>query len=388
MGNLAEKPWSRAGVPARLGGGRDERDVRGGLDQLEAAGAARGEPDRLARGLHRELPAAVVDVVDREDILREKLTRNVDYFIDYEAGFITFFNPDRIGPSSTIDMSFEVAPFANLNNDTLLGTRVSQEWGAGKYSVGTTMLYQAGSKLPTVPQITELSKSLLVYEFDTQIKRVKIGDRLIMTLAGEFAQSRQNLNLNQFALIDNMEGIKQEELAPTLAAQWQIASNPSAVPASPSQLSWTSEDVNVLTINPNAQASASESQKVLNFTYGVVAPLTNAGTGDEVSIVYPFSISGVDMSQKTILEVVMLGDSSNNEINFRLGGIDENADGSSILRTEDTNGDGILQAGEASVQVVEHLGGVAAGIVDRRVGRVVHAVDRRDRQGFAVGRSA
>lgn len=276
----------------------------------------------------------------------QKLTRNVDYFIDYEAGFITFFNPDRITPSSTIDMSFEVAPFANLNNDTLLGARVSHEWGPdAKYSVGSTMLYQAGSKSPTVPQITELAKSLLVYEFDAQAKRIKIGDKLIMTLAGEFAQSRQNLNLNQFALVDNMEGIKQEDQAPTLAASWQIASNPGAVPIAPNKLNWFSEDVNILQINPRAQASASESQKVLDFDYGNggAAPLAN---GDEVSIVFPFSVAGVDMSQKTILEVVMLGDNSQNELNFRLGGIDENADGSGVLRTEDVNNDGILQPAE------------------------------------------
>ena len=278
----------------------------------------------------------------------QKLTRNVDYFIDYEAGFITFFNPDRIGPSSTIDMSFEVAPFANLNNDTLLGTRVSHEWGPeGKYSVGSTVLYQAGSKSQTVPQITELAKSLLVYEFDATAKRIKIGSKLIMTLTGEFAQSRQNLNLNDFALIDNMEGIKQEDLAPTLAAQWQIAANPlgGLGPAAPNKLNWISEDVNILAINPRAQASASESQKVLQFQYGNSGanPLAN---GDEVSIVFPFSISGVDMSQKTVLEVVMLGDNSLNELNFRLGGIDENADGSGVLKTEDTNNDGILQPAE------------------------------------------
>ncbi len=272
----------------------------------------------------------------------QKLTRNVDYFIDYEAGFITFFNPDRITSGSTIDMSFEVAPFANLNNDTLLGARVSHEWG-DKYSLGSTMLYQAGAKSPTVPQITELAKSLLVYEFDAQAKRIKIGNKLIVTLAGEFAQSRQNLNLNAFALIDNMEGIKQEEQAPTLASQWQIASNPSGTAAAPDQLTWISEDVNILTINPNAQASANESQKVLQFQYGVGAPLA---ASDEVSIVFPFSVSGIDLSQKTILEVVMLGDGSGNKLNFRLGGIDENADGLGILRTEDTNGDGILQPGE------------------------------------------
>ncbi len=274
----------------------------------------------------------------------QKLTRNVDYFIDYEAGFITFFNPDRITPGSTIDMSFEVAPFANINNDTLLGGRVSHEWGPeGRYSVGTTLLYQAGSKSPTVPQITELARSLLVYEFDAQAKRIRIGDKLIMTLAGEFAQSRQNLNLNPFALIDNMEGIKQEDQAPTLASQWQIASNPVGAPAAPDKLNWISEDVNVLEINPRAQASASESQKVLQFQYGVGTPLAD---GDQVSIVFPFSVSGVDMSQKTILEVVMLGDGNGNELNFRLGGIDENADGSGILRTEDANIDGILQPSE------------------------------------------
>ena len=271
----------------------------------------------------------------------QKLTRNVDYFIDYEAGFVTFFNPDRITPNSTIDMSFEVAPFANINDDTLLGMRVSHEW-AEKYSLGTTVLYQAGSKSPTVPQITELAKSLLVYEFDAQVKRIKIGSRLIMTLAGEFAQSRQNLSLNPYALIDNMEGIKQEEQAPTLASQWQIASNPSAVPTDPSKLTWVSEDFEILRINPRAQANSQETQKVLSVSYD----FSGAGAPQEVSIVYPFSISGIDLSQKTILEVVILGDGSSNEVNFRLGGIDENADGSGILRTEDANLDGILQPAE------------------------------------------
>jgi len=275
----------------------------------------------------------------------QKLTRNVDFFIDYEAGFITFFNPDRIGPSSTIDMSFEVAPFANLNNDTLLGSRVSHEWAGGKYAVGSTILYQAGTKSPTVPQITELAKSLLTYEFDAQAKRFNIGRKLVVTLAGEFAQSRQNMSLNPFALIDNMEGIKQEEQTSTLASQWQIASNPAGVPAAPNKLNWISEDVNILSINPNSQASASESQKVLQFQYGGAgaAPLAN---GEEVSIVFPFSVAGVDLSQKTILEVVMLGDNSLNELNFRIGGVNEDSDGNGSMATEDVNNDGILQPSE------------------------------------------
>ncbi|OGR48264.1 MAG: hypothetical protein A2X37_05610 [Elusimicrobia bacterium GWA2_66_18] len=281
-------------------------------------------------------------VVQSEVVILDgvKLNRNVDYFIDYEAGFITFFNPDRIGPSAQIDIAFEVAPFAGLNNDTLLGARVSHDFNE-HFTLGSTLLYQAGAKSLTVPQINELARSLLVYEFDSQVKKIQIGRRLTVSLAGEFAQSRQNLNLNAFALIDNMEGIKQEDSAPTLASQWQIASNPSAIPADPAKVALVSEDVKVLEINPRAQATSQEVQKVLGLTYD----FSDAET-QEVSIVFPFSVAGLDMSQRSILEVVMLGDDSLNKLNFRLGGIDENADGSGVLRTEDANADGLLQPGE------------------------------------------
>ncbi len=288
-------------------------------------------------------------VVQSEIVLldNQKLNRNVDYFIDYEAGFITFFNPDRIGPNSEINMSFEVAPFAGATgNDSLLGARVSHDFNENT-SIGSTLLYQAGSKAQTVPQITELARSLVVYEFDARVQRWKIGDRLIVSLAGEFAQSRQNLNLNPFALIDNMEGLKQEDSAALITSQWQVASNPSVqtmggVPADPNQFSLINEDVEILKINPNAQANSQETQKTLNFNYD----FSVANSTDQVSIVFPFGIAGVDLSQRTILEVVMLGDGSNNEINFHLGGIAEDADADGVLDTEDTNLDNLLQPSE------------------------------------------
>lgn len=280
----------------------------------------------------------------------QKLNRNVDYFIDYEAGFITFFNPDRILATSEIDITYEVAPFVGATNETLLGGRVSHEFNE-HFALGTTLLYEAGAKAQTVPQVTELAKSLLVYEFDTQVKKIKIGRKLTVTLQGEFAQSRQNLNLNKFALIDNMEGIKQEDSTNMLASSWGIASNPGGVASDPSKISFFSQDINVLTINPNAQAGPSDTQKVLNVSYDF-----SNGASQEMSVVYPFSVSGVDMSQRTILEVVMLGDASANQIDFRLGGVNEDADGTggttlhcadgrTIIgapKTEDTDCTGVL----------------------------------------------
>ena len=281
----------------------------------------------------------------------QKLNRNVDYFIDYEAGFITFFNPDRIMPTSEIDITYEVAAFAGATNDTLLGGRVSYDFNS-HVSLGTTLLYDAGTKSPTVPQITELAKSLLVYEFDSQIKKVKIGKRLTMTLQGEFAQSRQNENLNQFALIDNMEGIKQEDATSLLATSWFIAANPGNTPSDPSKVVWTTENDNILAINPKAQAGANATQQVLDLNYD----FTGAGAPQEVSIVYPFSVSGADFSQRTLLEVQIQGDNGNEPIDFHLGGINEDADGkggttlicangtviTGAPKTEDTDCTGIL----------------------------------------------
>ncbi|MBI5883619.1 MAG: hypothetical protein HZB91_11010 [Elusimicrobia bacterium] len=274
---------------------------------------------------------------------RAKLVRNVDYFIDYDAGFVTFFNEDRIRPDSEISISYEVAPFLGLSNESLLGTRISYDWK--KLSIGSTLLYQSGVKSPSVPTVTELARSLVTYEFDAKLKDIKLLSWLRMTsVAGEFAQSRHNPNLNDYALIDNMEGIKQETMAPTLDSSWKIAANPAGVPSDPTKLQWFPEDVKVLAINPRSEAGSEETQKVLGFKYDFSDPGTQ-----EVSIVYPFSVSGEDFSQKNILELVMLGDASGNELNFHLGGINEDADADGLppdntfRDTEDVNRDGIIQ---------------------------------------------
>ncbi|MDE2491134.1 MAG: hypothetical protein KGM24_09815 [Elusimicrobia bacterium] len=270
-----------------------------------------------------------------------KLSRNVDYFIDYDAGFITFFNPDRILPTSEIDITYEVAPFAGATNDTLLGGRVSYDFNK-TYGLGSTVLYDAGTKSPVVPDVSELAKSLLTYEFDAHGNTIHIGRKLTMTLKGEFAQSRQDLNLNNFALIDNMEGVSQETDVSTLASDWDIASNPSAIPSDPNRLSWASEDVPVLQIYPNAQANSNDTQKVLDLSY-------DFSSTNEESIVYPVSLSGVDLSQDSVLQIVLAGDggaNDGNEVDVHLGGINEDADGSGQLKTEDANANGLLDPGE------------------------------------------
>jgi len=284
----------------------------------------------------------------------QKLTRNVDYFIDYVGGFLTFFNPQRIGTNSEIDITYEVSPFVGANNDTLLGGRIQHDFNE-HFEVGSTILYDAGAKPLTTPQITELAKSLLVYDFDAQVKKLKVGSHLNMSLSAEFAQSRTDPNLNAYAIIDNMEGILQQIPANTAYTSWQIASNPSAIPSDPTQITWFNESVPTLLVNPNSQATSAASTNVLDIQYSM--PLSSP---NEMSIVIPLSNTGIDMSQSSTLQVVMLGDNSGNEINFHLGSINEDADGSGGMtlfcangqvrtgapKTENVDCSGILEPGQ------------------------------------------
>lgn len=297
----------------------------------------------------------------------QKLNRNVDYFIDYDAGFLTFFNPGRLTAQSVIDISYEVSPFAGITNTSLLGSRISYDFNK-HYSVGATVLYQAGVKSPTTPTITELAQSNLVYDMDQKVTDISLGKKFkIKAAAVEIAQSRTDLNLNPFAIIDNMEGVRVEDDASILFTAWQIASNPSGTPSFASDLSWSNVNIPVLTINPRAQANNNQTQQVLSLNYsnfqsapGGTSNPDAGGAGEEVSIVFPFSVSGLDFSQRSILEVVMQGDNSKNLINFHLGGINEDADGTGGLtlncasgqiinnapKTEDLQCTGILAPGE------------------------------------------
>ena len=252
-----------------------------------------------------------------------KINRNEDYFIDYDSGFITFYYPDRIKQDSKIEIVYEVSPFGGIGNQSMVGGRVSYDLSQ-HFSLGSTILYQGGIKSNTVPNITDLTNSMLVYEGDAQVKAINIFG-LRATLGGEVAQSRLNPNLNDNALIDNMEGVKQDDSPSMDANFWQIAANsPSSLygPADPGALAWVSQDVKAQAINPASTSDGSQQVLSVNYDFSV---------SSEVSIVFPLSSTGLDFSQKTALEMVVYGQNSPGtegpQINIHLGQINEDADG-------------------------------------------------------------
>ncbi|OGR62122.1 MAG: hypothetical protein A2X31_03040 [Elusimicrobia bacterium GWB2_63_22] len=249
-----------------------------------------------------------------------RYTRNVDYFIDYESGFITFYYPEKIGQDSKIDITYEVSQYGGTGNQSLVGGRASYDFGS-HFSLGTTLLYQGGIKSNSVPNVSDLVNSMLVYEGDAQLKGMNLlGIRT--SLGGEVAQSKTNPNLNDFALIDNMEGVKQDDSAPLDKNYWVIAANPPGLnrpPADPRAVGWANENVKAREIN--AASSSEGSQQVLTVSY-------DFSISTEVSIAYPLSLTGLDFSQKKTLEMIVYGQGSGGpQLNIHYGQIDEDADG-------------------------------------------------------------
>jgi hypothetical protein len=260
------------------------------------------------------------NIVLQSEVIRvdgKKLGRNEEYFIDYDSGFISFYYPDRIGQDSKIDITYEVSPFGGVGNQSLVGGRISYDFGS-RFSLGSTLLYQGGIKSNTVPQVTDLTNSMLVYEGDAQLKGLNIFG-LRTSLGAEAAQSRLNPNLNDYALIDNMEGVKQDDSPAMDRNYWFIAANPVQAPADPLALDWYNENIKARDIN---SASSSEgTQQVLSIRY-------DFNLSNEVSIVYPLSPTGLDFSNKNLLELVVYGPSDGPEFNVHLGQISEDADNS------------------------------------------------------------
>ena len=293
------------------------------------------------------------NIVLQSEVVRvdgRKLGRNEEYFIDYDSGFITFYYPDRINQESKIEITYEVSPFGGVGNQSMVGGRISYDLSS-HFSLGSTLLYQGGIKASAVPSVTDLTNSMLVYEGDTQLKGLNLLG-LRTTLGAEAAQSRTNPNLNDYALIDNMEGVKQEDSPSLDKNYWFITSNPTLSPAYPLALNWDSESVKSRDINPNATSDGT--QQVLTFNY-------DFNVSSEVSIVYPLSPTGLDFSQKNTLELVVYGAGTGGpQLDVHLGQVSEDADGTggqgfvcssglvltNAPKSEDTNCDDQVSSGE------------------------------------------
>ena len=275
-----------------------------------------------------------------------QLQRNNDYYIDYTSGFITFYKGDQITENSVIDITYDTINGSDSNN-SLIGGRLDYKL-FDKIKLGSTVLKEGWDKPQSVPQVGNYAKDLLIYGADINAKDLQVTDKVAVDFGAEVAKSEKNENVYGYAMIDSMNDANIQVGGSRVFYDWTIASNPNAKPAFLDSVSWDTQELPMLEINPNAIGTYNEKQQVLVINYDFTKPQTvNMGSfseHDEISIVYPLSDSGVDLSDKTSFELTMLGEGSAiaaPELNVTFGNISEYSDSINPL-----NVPGGLAAGE------------------------------------------
>lgn len=290
------------------------------------------------------LRPGIVPQSERVSLDGKLLSRDAEYFIDYDAGIITFFDEGKINENTVIEVAYDYAPFGTNGGSTLVGLR-SELSLTNNIFIGSSFIYDFAPKPAGVPDIRSTPSSLMIGEFDSRVQNVNIpGTPLTMSAGGEYALSDRNPNIMDGgkAIIESMEGIRQEDSASLFRDSWLPGSNPEGVKYYKDDITWNNEEVSRVEINPNvALGIKDERQQVLNIGY-------NLNRSSKLSVVQPLSNTGLDFSKKVYLEAWIYGDGKNADLDVEYGSFSENIDGStiSIPKTEDTNNDGTLNQGE------------------------------------------
>ena len=260
------------------------------------------------------------------------LTRNNDYYIDYTSGFITFYKGDEITENSVIDITYDTTTGSSSNN-SVMGGRLDYKL-FDKIVMGATVLKEGGDKPSTVPQVGSYSKDLLVYGADINGKDIKLADPLSVDFSAEVAKSQKKQNLFGYAMVDSMNETNEQVAGSRVFRDWIIAANPNSKPSFWGAVRWDTQDLPSLEINPHSVSAYNDKQQVLVIDYDFSKAVDAYADHDEVSIVYPLSASGVDLSKKTTFEVTMLGEVGGPKVNFTFGNINEDSDHSGGMTTQ------------------------------------------------------
>ena len=260
------------------------------------------------------------------------LKRNNDYYIDYTSGFITFYKGELITENAVIDITYDTTAGTDTNN-SVIGGRLDYKL-FDKVLMGASIIKEGGDKPSSVPQVGQYSKDLLVYGADINGKDITLAAPLHMDFSLEAAHSEKHQNLYGYAMVDSMNDTSEQVAGSRIFRDWRIAANPSGTDKQNflDAIHWDTQDLPALEINPNSIANYNDKQPVLVLDYDFTQG--EAYGRDEVSIVYPISQSGIDLSEKTSFELTMLGEEGGPQVNFTFGNINEDSDGSGGMITD------------------------------------------------------
>lgn len=301
------------------------------------------------------------------------LKKDVDYYILYETGEITFIDKNLIQPDSDIVIAYEYFPFFQAFPSNLYGARAEYKL-LDNLSIGSTFLFKnANFSSKTIPDARStyqgLSTPYRMYILDGDIKfdlKKEHINRVLSALPfiedsqvpvdfsfqAEMAHSNFNPNIfdknneHGVAMIDNIEGADNIISTSMDINYWFPASRPQAWDISTGERIQIRKS-NITDIDPAPSAGTdvygTTNRKImLQFNYD---NLTNSRWD-----AYRYSIStyGENLNNYSYIEMWVYT-TQPVEIGVDLGIISEDSNGNSILDTEDKKGgrpNGVLETDE------------------------------------------
>jgi hypothetical protein len=229
-----------------------------------------------------------------------RMTRDVDYFIDYDIGIVTFFRPEIIRDDSVIEITYDYSPFGGQGEETLVGLR-NEFYITDNLFVGGSVMFNFAAKPQGVPDLRSTPRSITVLESDFNWKNIKFGDFPIevTNLSAEVAQSIKNPNTADKAIVESFEGAKLEDSANLNRDFWFPSANPEKgnplsspsggayPPGFASELQLSNEDVRITDINPGAPVESSDRVSSLRMDYSLAQSTA-------MSVVHVLSRAGLD----------------------------------------------------------------------------------------------
>ncbi len=279
------------------------------------------------------------------------LVSGTDYIIDYDLGILTILNEDRITENSVVDISYDYSMFGSESESTLIGLSSRLDL-SDSISFGGSFLYDFTAKGNILPDIRSTPTSLMVGEGDFTIKDLDIDAlNLKLNASGEYAISVQDNNTSGKALIDSMDSSVSEDLASLVDENWfHAAPGPPINPLVPTpwrnleELKWRSYDMQIRDIDPALEIVDGQKQLVMEVNY-------DATTRSEIAFAQKLSASGYDFSKKLYIDVWIQDNGADADFAIEFASaINEDADGNTILDTEDKDNNGIISPWEDTGQ--------------------------------------
>ena len=305
----------------------------------------------------------------------KRLKRGVDYNVSFtgEVNFVGEARNSVADPGADLEITYESQDLLGIGSQqkTLLGARGEYEFWDGDGTVGGTMLYNNVRSIERRVRVGSEPARTIVWDLDVKARfdaplltRAVDALPLLKTVAksdvsvhGEIAQSRPNLNTKGRGYIDDFEGSERPEILSVFRSRWTPASTPPDQSVEDrGRVVWYNPFNRVLRVDiwPR-QEDQIEAQN--NKTDVLVMELDAGGNAAWGGLMASWTAGVRDFSQSKFLEVWVNG--TQGTLHVDLGAISEDWIQNGTLDTEDIPFPG-RRTGDGQVSQEEDVG------IDRR----------------------